>query len=1026
MTELEKLVRNCPITCGIECGSFELFSAPVSFRISRVSGFMDLKNADALMEFSIDYLQGFVRDFIGRSVIVNSKGNGDSNENTNADGSPNAVEVSESNDVDPESGQEDSEITEDDFLNEDIGAGGIVFEIDTAVLTSQNLVEDTVDSGSGFGKLALFDGQDTERSRSGGAFRRERLLRWRNLQELQRSKQQSSGGESIVKTDEALDVIIMFDGFTIGMNPKRMSELLVLGIDSVDFTRELQQSRINFFSDATVSSATETAEEDLFLESDLGEDGSESNSRFSVVISYLVPIVVIGFALGSLLYHKCYGKGRWISRHRRRRLNAIERAQIGGMTATPMAANNNNSILASISNEEDSSGGYFNFRRHVSTSFHTDEENENRRTKATDQLHNNENENSNIHADKEEGNQSTFARIIGALNINLSFTKSKTSTDEEDNEAEEDYSSESSRSSGDADADEEPKHHDGLSIIRDPLVSPISGDSGNNEATSFDNQEFNAYASVLPPMIVIDNIDGPDVDALTPVAITSNTRTAGSNNGVPDSSLRSSNAQIEELDAFASEFRKQLLRSSTNSTNAQHPSFTGSFHGMYSPSAVNSGPIRMPLFGPNSNDEDEGDDRVIKGIVSEDFEGDDLFSPIPSNITTNEDGDGDENGEDLIPQPERTSSYIASDDEGSSTSPTSKAVELSKEKRIYGTWDGSSSPSRAVPNLDTNMSSSSMPGISHRGTNSDLSLPRIRAVLPPKRPPTPERGISSLRKNANGSIDKNPIGSEQHYRRSSFPKSASFSFTPIARALIGGSSGSVEIEGHRRKSSSDTTPDIRVTKNNSSISALSQDDLVIGSSKSDGSNYNINTTRLEFEAPREGNWGLVLESSSRTGPRIYAVKDYSPLFGLVQKGDKLLEIDGKNVSQSKLTDVTKLLKGKSSSYPYHRSTSTNMPIVVSRSSIPNIDSSAPIASSIAYNNTSSSSKDRHQRHPHYTDYNHKRDNSYGSYGSAGSSGSRVVEDVDDEKNAVYYLDHHHRPQHHSSHSSFDYDSNNEI
>ena len=236
------------------------------------------------------------------------------------------------------------------------------------------------------------------------------------------------------------------------------------------------------------------------------------------------------------------------------------------------------------------------------------------------------------------------------------------------------------------------------------------------------------------------------------------------------------------------------------------------------------------------------------------------------------------------------------------------------------------------------------------------------------------------------------------------------------RRAIGGSSSSTGSEGHRRKSSTDTAPDL--PKNSSSISALSTDDLMIAGSKSDGSNYN--TSRLEFEAPRKGNWGLVLESSSKTGPRIYAVKDYSPLFGLVQKGDKLLEIDGKNVSQSNLTEVTKLLKGKSSSYPYHRPTSTTMPIVISRSSICNIDSSAAIENSRDFTNTSLSSN-----------YNHKRNDSYSSYGSAGNSGSRIVEDVDGDNqnsnNVVYYFDHHQKAQNRPQYqSSFDHDSSNEI
>ena len=989
MTELETLVRSCPQTCRIECGSFELFSAPVSFRISRVSGFMDPGHVNALLNFAVDYLEGFVRDYIGRTLEVNmnAKQNADTNSNANANGDTRVDESSGSNDNDAETVNEGSMVTEDDFMNDNMVDGGVImFEIEAAVLTAQNLVEENLDP---VGRLDMRGEDESNKNNNRNLSGSKRLLRWRFLQEPQRTKQHASGGESIVLTDEALDVIITFDGFTIGMNSEKMSELLVLGIDSVAFTRELQQARIDFFSEATVSSATETEVEDFVVEVDLVEDDVKSTSSFSIVISYMVPIVVIGFALGSLFYHKYYVKGRFVPRYSSRRQNAIERAQIGGMTATPIAARNGDSIVAEMINSEGSNKSYFNFRRQATTSPTSDEENVN---------------------NKEDGGQSAFARFITALNLNISLTKSKNSTDEEedDDKTVEVLGAAKDRIGFIAER-ELTQQEENVPIDFDDLVSPISGDSENKEAVSFDKRQFKAYASVLPPMIVIDNIDGSDVDAISPVMMATS-KNARTGNGKIDSSVRSSSKPLEELDAFASEFRKRLLRSSSNAINSQHKSFSGSFYGKNSSSALDSGMGGGPVFGPDENSSDEDDLRLIKGMVSDDWDGDDLFSPIPSNITTNE--DGDEIEEDSLPQPKRTSSYSESGDDTSSASQINAPIGTVTEIPVYGTWDGSLLPSAVVTNLDTNLFSASMPSASHQGTKSDVSLSKIHAALPPKCPPTPER----FRKVPNGSNQKSPSGSEQQQRRSSFPK-----------LTIGGGSGVIEVEGHRRKSSADTAPELRLMKNSSSMSGLSSDDLVIVSSKSDGSNHNTGSiSRLEFEAPREGNWGLVLESSSKTGPRIYAVKDYSPLFGLVRKGDKLLEIDGKNVSQSNLTDVTKLLKGKSS-YSYHRSTSLTMPIVVSRSSIPNIDSSAAPANPHGYNNTSSGRTERLHRYPHYADYNHKRNN---SHGSAGSSGSRVVKDVDGDNNnsaAVYHLGHHRiHPQYHSQHSSFDYDSSNEI
>jgi len=966
MTELETLVSSCPITCNIDCGNFQLFSAPVSFRISRVAGFMDPKDVDALMKFSIDFLEDFVRKYIGlnfKAARIESNNVGDKSGSNDND-----VESSEMN---------DSDVDEDGFFNYDALYGGsITFEIEAAVLTAQNLVEDN--------NPILTVGRSEVSDDSDGASRRERQLRSGSLEDLQRTKQQSSGGKSIIQTNASLDVIITFGGFTIGLHPEKMSELLVSGIEGVDFTRELQQSRIDFFSDATVSSATETKKEEVVVEEDIVEDDVEDNSNLSVLISYMVPIVVIGFALGSLFYHRCYVKGGWALRNNVHRQNAIERAQIGGMTATPMAVNTGNDNLASNSNDE-GNDGYFNFRRHAPASFNTIEENENARAKKANQVDNIETGN------KVEGVPSAFTRLVTAFNFNLALAKSKSSTDEYENKVPDDASNTSSNKSISS-AIEELVQTDRIPIIANDLVSPISGDSEKNEALSFESPNFKTYGSVLPPMIVIDNIDGPDAGAMSPVMMATSSTSANSNR-LQDSSVRSSSTPLEDLDAAASEFRKQLSRNSMNASNPRHPSYSESFYGMNSSSALELGSCQSSLFGPNAEDED--DCQLIKGMVSEDWDGDDLFSPIPSNITTND--EDVEYEEDLLPNPEQTSNSSGSDEkeEVPSTTTMSTTIDTARTSRNYGTWDGIPSSPQQIVNLDAKLSSSmpsSMPMIMHRGTKSDVSLSK---GLPPKRPPTPERGNTGTR----------PMMSDQQHRRPSFPKN-----TLISQNL-GGDSSTMG-EGHRRKSSSESAPDL--PKNSSSISALSADDLLIGTSKSDGSNYN--SSRLEFEAPRKGNWGLVLESSSKTGPRIYAVKDYSPLFGLVQKGDKLLEIDGKNVSLSNLTDVTKLLKGKSSSYPYSRPTSSTMPIVVSRSSNYHIDSSTA-----------------HGNAPNHR-YDHKRNNSYGSYCSAGSSGSRVVEDVDDADSSsnnnnapVYYLDHQQQQQiHHHHSSSFDYDSSNEI
>lgn len=65
-----------------------------------------------------------------------------------------------------------------------------------------------------------------------------------------------------------------------------------------------------------------------------------------------------------------------------------------------------------------------------------------------------------------------------------------------------------------------------------------------------------------------------------------------------------------------------------------------------------------------------------------------------------------------------------------------------------------------------------------------------------------------------------------------------------------------------------------------------------------------------FHAPSSGKLGIIIESSKLLGPTIHTVKDYSPLFGKVQKGDKLVEVDGESTASMTTQQVTNLLARK--------------------------------------------------------------------------------------------------------------------
>lgn len=64
-----------------------------------------------------------------------------------------------------------------------------------------------------------------------------------------------------------------------------------------------------------------------------------------------------------------------------------------------------------------------------------------------------------------------------------------------------------------------------------------------------------------------------------------------------------------------------------------------------------------------------------------------------------------------------------------------------------------------------------------------------------------------------------------------------------------------------------------------------------------------------FEASHRGYLGLAIEPCRR-GTRIQAVKDHSPLFGLVEPGDRIVEIDGVETTYKTTAGVAEMLRRK--------------------------------------------------------------------------------------------------------------------
>jgi hypothetical protein len=79
---------------------------------------------------------------------------------------------------------------------------------------------------------------------------------------------------------QAVEVSVLFDGFTIGLTNDEVSELLVSGIDSSAFTAVLQKSD-KVFSVAMISSASEV---DSGISAGIEEDGKTGASTATVVV----------------------------------------------------------------------------------------------------------------------------------------------------------------------------------------------------------------------------------------------------------------------------------------------------------------------------------------------------------------------------------------------------------------------------------------------------------------------------------------------------------------------------------------------------------------------------------------------------------------------------------------------------------------------------------------------------------------------------------------------------------------------
>jgi hypothetical protein len=427
-----------------------------------------------------------------------------------------------------------------------------------------------------------------------------------------------------------------------------------------------------------------------------------------------------------------------------------------------------------------------------------------------------------------------------------------------------------------------------------PVASKMHYGFGDSDVDDLQRKAF-------PPMIVIDNIDDRDnleaVPSSTDDEIESHSRT-----------IPRCKDNDRALDQFASEFREAIKTQSTNSRSLVFPDAFESFFETIAPnesSVADSKPTFHSrssldmLFGSESSDEDD-DEGVDGGSIAS--------TPVKS-------------AQFLSNRPlRRTSSFNTIDHIGRrvlSANDQGNKVDTSMQ---FNVCDAPRTAVSATP-PPTNMlpmSPSTPPEVIEKG--------RLRGLPPIRRFHTPERWQRELRPQQ---YSHSPRGNQQQKRnRKALPM---ISFSPMPKTSVEFSGGSKHptlprmgsscsinsTSGHHRHNSSSTSSSHHRMASSSSISA---DGFRISSGEQTNKNIpakDPDFVRVEFVAPRQGQLGLVLgEKSSCSGTHVIAVKDYSPLFGMIMKGDRMLEIDGKNVAHATLTEITKLMKASAKPFPF--------------------------------------------------------------------------------------------------------------
>lgn len=157
-----------------------------------------------------------------------------------------------------------------------------------------------------------------------------------------------------------------------------------------------------------------------------------------------------------------------------------------------------------------------------------------------------------------------------------------------------------------------------------------------------------------------------------------------------------------------------------------------------------------------------------------------------------------------------------------------------------------------------------------------------------------------------GEHHRNNNSPEEHRRRSNWPEDYLIDAKHIKPAKSEKSPSRMDIrkEGNELKSSEGSPSHQRnYSKTSSKVSA-----------SSDESTSSERACLYSFEASHRGSLGISIEACGR-GTIIHAVREHSPLFGLVEAGDKIVSVDGVDTRGMSTVVVAHLLGRKKGRFP---------------------------------------------------------------------------------------------------------------